>query len=445
MEAVEAVCDDVPDVLAALAQIVEARLIRLTNSRVEVRFVVLGTVRAYARTRLEHQDDLEKRKIALADHHVARARAWAGQLNGPEGPTVVGRYDDTAADLNAVLEWASATGRTDLAVDLATTFTDLWIASGRLTDGLRRSQGLLESAGLSHAHQAALHLSTGKLAYHLTDWDLAATELRAVLALPEVDPTTATATRCYLGAVLAVTGSVDEGAMLASAALDEAEVLGMYPVAAIALSVLAIARAMAGDAVGERSFYERRLAVVSEHGDVARIADTLNTLAEIALDEADAATARAYASESSVFAGSALILEARDATITLARAAAVDDDPATTALHLRAALGLADRTGQSLALAQCLRVGGCLAVLKKQPDAAVRAFAAAQEVSPSPSGSDEPIEADFAARLGEARSAIGEDGFRREWQLGRSLPAESVRAQVETLLTPQVPSHVSGA
>ena len=66
--------------------------------------------------------------------------------------------------------------------------------------------------------------------------------------------------------------------MLASAALDEAEVLGMYPVAAIALSVLAIARAMAGDAVGERSFYERRLAVVSEHGDVARIADTLNTL-----------------------------------------------------------------------------------------------------------------------------------------------------------------------
>ena len=236
-----------------------------------------------------------------------------------------------------------------------------------------------------------------------------------------------------------MTGSVDEGATLASAALEEAERLGTYPVAAIALSVLAIARAMAGDAVGERSFYERRLAVVSEHGDVARIADTLNTLAEIALDEADAATARAYASESLVIAGSALILEARDATITLARAAAVDDDPARTALHLRAALGLADRTGQSLALAQCLRVGGCLAVLRKHPEAAVRAFAAAQEVSPSPSGSDEPIEADFAARLGEARSAIGEDGFRREWQLGRSLPAELCANPGRS------PAHTSGS
>ncbi len=59
VEAVEAVCDDVPDVLGALAEIVEARLIRRADSRVEVRFVVLGTVRAYARNRLHEQGDLE--------------------------------------------------------------------------------------------------------------------------------------------------------------------------------------------------------------------------------------------------------------------------------------------------------------------------------------------------------------------------------------------------
>ena len=333
----------------------------------------------------EHQDDLETRKIALADHLLARARAWAGQLDGPEGPTVVGRYDDTAADLDAVLDWASATGRTDLAVELATTITDLWIASGRLTDGLRRTQRLLESPGLSYVHQAELHLTAGKLAYHLTNWDLAARELRAVLALPDVDPTTATAARCYLGGALVVTGSVDEGATLASAALEEAERLGTYPAAAIALSVLAIARAMAGDAVGERAFYERRLAVVSEHGDVARIADTLNTLAEIALDEADAATARAYASESLVIAGSALILEARDATITLARAAAVDGDPARRPPPPgRSGVGGPDR---AVACAGPVSSGRRLPRgVEGDPVTAVRAFAAAQEVSPSPSG-----------------------------------------------------------
>ena len=77
----------------------------------------------------------------------------------------------------------------------------------------------------------------------------------------------------------------------------------------------------------------------------------------------------------------------------------------------------------------------------------MRAFAAAQEVSPSPSGTDEPIEADFASRLGEARSAIGEDGHRREWLLGRSLPVEHVRTQVEALLVPSVslaPPGMSG-
>lgn len=441
VEAVEAICDDVPDVLEALAQIVEARLIRPVDSRVEVRFVVLGTVRAYARNRLLQHGDLETRRLALADHLLSRVRDWAGQLDGPEGAAAVGRYDDTAPDLDSALDWAFDTGRTELAVELATTVTDLWIASGRLVDGLRRTQKLLTLAGLTSAQQAGLHLTAGKLAHHLTDWDLAAEELRAVLAMPGIDPATATAARCHLGAALVVTGAAEEGAALASQALEEAERLGRYPTTAIALSVLAIARAIAGDAEGERSYYERRLTVVSERGDVARLADTLNTLAEIALDDADAETARAYASESVVIAGSALTLEARDATITLARAAAVDGDPETTAAHLRAAFRLADQTGQALALAQCLRVGGCLAVLMRDPVSAVRAFAAAQEVSASPSGTDEPIEADLAARLAEARSALGEDGFRREWRLGRTLPMASIRDKIVGLAArPAIPS-----
>ena len=439
VEAVEAVCEDVPDVLGALAEIAEAHLIRRVDSRVEIRFVVLGTVRAYARHRLHQQGELEDRKVALTDHLLSRAREWAGQLDGAQGAAVVGRFDDTAADLNAALDWAADTGRTDLAVELVTALTDLWIASGRLAEGLRRTQQLLALAGPTPAEQADLHLTAGKLAYHLTNWNLAAEEMRAALAVPDIEPATANAARCHLGAALIMTGAAEEGATLASEALEEAERLGNYPTTAIALSVLAIARAIAGDADGERSYYERRLAVVSARGDVARIADTLNTLAEIALDEADAATARAYATESVLIAGSALTLEARDAAITLARAAAVDGDPETAGGHLRAALQLADRTGQSLALAQCLRVGGCLAVLTEDPVTAVRAFASAQQVSASPSGTDEPIEADLAARLAEARTALGEARFHREWELGGMLPTASVRSKVDALAAQPTP------
>ena len=146
VEAVEAVCDDVPDVLGCAGpdrrgtfdppgQLTRRGSVRRARHRPGVCTDPPSSTRTTSR----------RARSRWPTIYVARARAWAGQLNGPEGPTVVGRYDDTAADLDAVLDWASATGRTDLAVELATTITDLWIASGRLTDGLRRSQRLLES------------------------------------------------------------------------------------------------------------------------------------------------------------------------------------------------------------------------------------------------------------------------------------------------------------
>ncbi|GAA1941488.1 AfsR/SARP family transcriptional regulator [Nocardioides marmoribigeumensis] len=434
IEAVEAVCDDVPDVLAALAQVVEARLVRSAESRVEVRFVALGTVRAYARARLAEQTDVAARRDALSDHLRRRVLAWREELDGPTGTAVLGRYDDTAADLDAALDRALAEGATDLAVELASSLTDLWIASGRLTDGLRRTTALLDLPDLTDGDRAVLHLVAGKLAYHLTDWSRAASECRAVLSLTTDERVLADA-RCHLGAALVVTGSEDEGTALAQQALAAAEALGDYRITVVALSMLAIGCAVRGDVEAERAYYERRLEVVGERGDAARLADTLNTLAEIALDESDPASARAYAGESVAIAGAALPLERRDATISLARAAALDDDAAEAATHLRTALELSDRTGQALAVAQCLRVGGCLAVLSADHVLAVRAFAAAQRVSPSPSGTDDPIEADLAARLGQARDSLGADRAAREWTLGRTLPLASTRAAVDGLVS----------
>jgi predicted ATPase/DNA-binding SARP family transcriptional activator len=433
LEAVEAVCGDIPDVLGALTQVVEARLVRPAESRVEVRFVSLGTVRAFSRARLLQQPDVHDRWAALTEHLRSRAETWHHQLDGPDGPAVLGRYDDTAADLDAALDRAREDGDHELAVSLATSLTDLWIATGRLSDGLRRASALRDDPTLSDHQRAALHLVCGKLAYHLTDWERTAAECGAALELAPEDRYIGADARCHLGAALTVTGSPEEGGALAQRALDEAEALGDYRTTVVALSILAIGCAVRGDFAAERAWYQRRLAVVTERGDVARLADTLNTLAEIALDDADSSTARAYATESISIAGAALPLEARDATITLARAAAVDGDARATAEHLRAGFALADRTGQALALAQCLRVGGCLAVLAHEPGLAVQSFAAAQTVSPSPSGTDDPIEGDLLARLSEARAAVGETGASRDWTLGRTLPAASTRRRIEEL------------
>ncbi len=434
LEAVEALCPDVPDVLEALAQIVDARLIRSVASRVEVRFVLLGTVRSFVRARLDVRPADEEHRLALCDHLLERARSWAAQVDGAEGTVVIGRYDDTAADLDAAVDWAIDRERADLAVELVDSLVDLWIATGRLRDGLQHALKVQAAPGLSGDQSARVHLAVGRLAYHLTDWQRAEAECRAVLALPGPDATVEASARCHLGAVLVVTGRVEDGLALAQESLAAAEALQLYPLPAIALSVLAIGAAMTGDFAEEKAHLERRLGVVQEHGDLARLSDTLNTLAEIGLDEGDGALAEAYATESVTIAGAGLPLEARDATITLARASVLLGDLGGAVARLRRGFELADRTGQLLALAQCLRTAGCVAVLAGDPETAVRAFAAAQRLSPSPSGTDEPIERDLADRLQEARDALGEETFQRTWALGRTLPLAAVRRQVDDLL-----------
>ena len=433
VEALEAVCDDVPDVLGALSQVVEARLVRPAESRVEVRFVALGTVRAFARARLQERPDVASQHAALTAHLSERLSAWSEALDGPTGVAVLARFDDTAADLDAALDRARDQGDTVAAVSLTDRLTAFWIASGRLTDALRRTTSLRGLAGLTDADRAVLHLVEGKLAYHLTDWARTVEECRAALDLTS-DPRVLADARCHLGAALIVTGSPEEGSALAREALAAAESLGDYRITVVSLSMLAIGCAVRGDFAAERAYYERRLDVVSERGDAARLADTLNTLAEIALDEADVTSAREYAAESVAIAGVALPLERRDATISLARAAAVESSATEVARHLQDAFALSDRTGQALAIAQCLRVGGCLAVLTGDVALAVRSFAAAQRVSPSPSGGDDPIEVDLASRLVAARDALGPERARREWTLGSTLPVASTRARVDDLV-----------
>jgi tetratricopeptide (TPR) repeat protein len=229
---------------------------------------------------------------------------------------------------------------------------------------------------------------------------------------------------------LVVTGRAAEGAQQAEAARSTAVLLDDYPLQVVTLSVLAIAAAMTGDLDTERRCYEERLRLVRAHGDRARIADTLNTLAEIAMDDEDAAAARVWAEESLAISGDRLPRERRDALITLARADAVERNLRAAAQRLRAALSLSERTAQPLGIAQCWRVMACLVALD-DPATAVRLFAAAQQLHPSPSGSDEPVEADFAARLRQARAALDERRFSQEWTVGGAIPPASVSSLVE--------------
>ena len=231
-----------------------------------------------------------------------------------------------------------------------------------------------------------LHALAGQLAYHLDDETTAVEEFERAIAVAERlgDERTVATSRCYYGAVLLVNGEVERGAEMARLAAEAAARLAIYPLAAESLSVLAISHAVAGDFANEREMHVARLAVAREHGDVARTADALGTLAEVALDEADSAGARSFAEESLAIAEPTLPMEACVALAVLARADVVEGDLSSAVTTLRRAFAAAEKIGQRLMLAQCYRVAGAIAAARGSAAEAVRLYAAAQRLVPVP-------------------------------------------------------------
>ncbi len=436
IEAVEAVCPDVPDVIEALASIVDARLVRQMESRADVRFVVLGTVRAFASERLRARPDLMRSRELLAAYLTRRAEDSRAHLYGADGDLAQARFDDDAADIAAAVEWALESGRRSIAVELMLAGVDCWVAADRQNQALGLVVLVLDHVPQQAPEAARLLAAASMLAHQLSDHDRALTYAQAALVLSERhgDRVSASTARTFLAAELMFSGELADGLALAAQAAAEAEELDLYPLSAQALGLLAMARAYSGDFEGERRAHEAKLAVVRANGDLARTADVLNSLAEIALDDGDGDTARAFAVEALGVAGQRLPTVVRDASITLARAALTQGDLSEAGRRLTEALDQSDRLGQTFAVAQCLRVGGGVAAARGEADTAVRLFAAAQSLSASPGGGDVPPDHDLAAALTEARASLSEQAARTAWTLGSGLPLASARAQLADVL-----------
>lgn len=435
LDAVLAVAPGDASVADQLGDLMDAGLLRAVTVAGEQRYLMPTTVRGFAR---EHRrGDVVDTREALGAFLLSRVREVAARLDTANGEAALAGFAEDSADVEGTVDWALAAGRIALATDLVLASARPWVSAGHARSALLRTTTVRGYVAAESPEAGRLRTATGYAAYHLGDWDTAGTELQAARTIAErhQDVPTAAAAGGYLGATLLMTGELDEGARLAGLAQDVAERLDLYPLAAEMLSVIAISHAMRGETALELSTHEARLAMVRRHGDVGRTADALNTLAEIALDLPDAETAAAYAEESLRMTRDRLPLEARDAMITLARAALVAGDVDTASSWLGEALAAVDATGQSMALAQSLRVGACLALAHEDPGSAVRLFAAAQSVSPSPNGTDVPVEFDLATALGEARQALGPAAAQREWTLGTAASSAAARRLLESQLT----------
>ena len=237
IEAVEAVCPDVPDVIEALASIVDARLVRQMESRADVRFVVLGTVRAFASERLLARPDLMRSRELLAAYLTRRAEDSRAQLYGADGDLAQARFDDNAADIAAAVDWALESGRRSIAVELMLAGVDCWVAAGRQNQALGLVVLVLDHVPQQAPEAARLLAAASMLSHQLSDHDQALTYARAALALAERhgDRISASTARTFLAAELMFSGELAEGLALAREAAAEAEALDLYPLSAQAL------------------------------------------------------------------------------------------------------------------------------------------------------------------------------------------------------------------
>ena len=429
LEAVEAVATDLPDVIDGLAEVMEAGLIRPLIARVRIGFVMPATVRAYVRGLVADARELDPARLALAAYLLDDVTRWGNDLDRQEGALALARFLDVGGDVEASIEATLRLGRIEEGVSLTLASGPFRIAAGDLRTGLARTLETLKYVARDSEAAGRLHSLAGQLAYHLTDYDGAVAQFERAIAVAEPlgDEATVASSRCFYGACLLVTGEADRGTELARLGAEAAGRLGLYPLVAEGLGVLAISHAVAGDFDNEREMHLARLAVAREHGDIARTADALSILAEIALDEADAATARSYAQEALAIAQPVLPMEAREALITLARAEVAEGDLPAAARTLTEAFEAAEKIGQTLAIAQCHRVAGCLAAARGRATEAIRLYAAAQRLAPSPNGTDDPVEGDLLGGLDLARTSLGPDAFAREWTLGTSLTSARLR------------------
>ncbi len=417
LDAALAVCG--ADAEEPLEALMSCSLVRSDGDR----FRVPEAVRQFAVEDLGHDgvDDFVEYFATTAE--VAHAHA--------DGPGAVAAAASVEADLPnfyAALRFSLAMRDIESAARIAVGLAPAWPMLGRVIEARAQFEAII-ARGPKGSVAAVVHAAAGRLAYAQGD----AAEALRLFDLAERESTSLGATdaalvRCLRAAIALGRGEVEAGRTAAARELEQAAGNRLYVPQVVALSVLAIAAAIAGDFASERAHYERRLELARRHGDRVRTADTLTTLGEISFDAGDYDTATTLARESFKISDGHIRPESRDALILLARIAVAERQPDRAASLLATALQRAVEIGQPATIALCVRVNAAAAVVSGDLVRAARLFGAGAAMQPASLPFSPATEQDLSARLDECRELLGDAVFTQESAYGSAMDTDDVVA-----------------
>jgi predicted ATPase/DNA-binding SARP family transcriptional activator len=380
LAAAEAVVGD--DVLTGLADVVDRSLVQEREGR----FGLLETVREYALERLDLDPESPSVRRRHALHYLALAVEAETEVEGPRQLEWLERLEVEHDNLRAAFAWALETGESETALRLVAGLWRFWLLRGYLSEG---------RSALEDAIAAADDRDTAALGK--------AFKAAGVLAGEQGDFASA------------------EGHF--ERTVEVARNVGDASLAARAMANLGVIALSEGDEERARALYEEATAIHRELGDRHSLSVGTQNLGHIALAAGDVDNAvqlferaRDLAAELGEPGQLAATLRCLNRGLLMR---GPDDLPPSL---LREATELTLSVGDHHGVAECLETAAAVASARGNTLRAARLLGAADNLLWEIGASRHTDEATWVEELvSDARGALGDAAFAREYELGSSL------------------------
>jgi predicted ATPase/class 3 adenylate cyclase len=433
LEAVEAICDPVGDlfidVLEGLSSLLDKSLLRQEErAEEEPRFVMLETIREYARERLEVSGEAEEIRRMHAEYFLALA-----EQQGPEETAWLERLDLEHDNMRAALSWMLESEDAEPELRLSGALWRFWWMRGHYSEGRRWLEEALAKDGRPSAARAKALEAVGWLADDQGDIDRAVEAAEEGLSLGarvEIESSVTASFLRMLGSAAYVHGDHEQAARLYEESLALSREARDERGVASSLLQLGNVSGDRGNHEEAKTFYEEGLALSRKLDDKALLASALISVgAEFLLqgDHERGAMLNEEAAELYRERGNRGHLQY--ALDNLGWAALMRGNLQQAEVLHRESLALSRQLGDKLVAAEALEGLACSASARGEAERVARLFGAAEAQREAVGYRQEPRE--HALRqpyLGAARTRLSKARWNAAWAEGRRLGFEEAIA-----------------
>ena len=445
LEGTEAVCDTKGDLdldlLDGMASMVDKSLIQqVEQANGESRFVMLETIREYAREKLKASLEEAPTRRAHAAYCLVLAEEEATEHGGAEGTEWLERFALEYDNFRAGLEWLTETGDAAWGLRLGTALFRFWETHGYLAEGRDTLGKLLKLAGAAAPTKARARalFAAGVLAHEQGDYASAEKLISESQGIArQLGDNTGVAVSLNALAVFARgQGNVATARALFEESLSLWRELGDLKAVARAISNLANVVELQGDYDRARSLYAEGLSIFRGLGDRTGVAWSLNCQGDVARNQGDSAAARTLYEE-----GLAIFRELGDrwgiaGTLADLGSLAREQRDCPTAHSLyRESLRIFQELEDKRGIARLLECFACSASVQLQAERSLRLAGAAAALRQNIGAPLTPAEqAKLEAILDRARRALTNTSSTTAWLEGWAMPVERA---IEEVLMPE--------